>query len=160
MQGYSTLWLPGYDHAGIATQIKVEEMLRNKGLTRFDLGREKFLDEVWAWKDKYGGRIVEQLKTLGCSCDWERQRFTMDDMCARAVRETFVDLYKKGLIYKGDRIINWCPKCTTALSDAEVEYVDKPGHLWHVRYPLYDGSGDIIIATTRRKPCWAIPASP
>ncbi|NCB52236.1 MAG: valine--tRNA ligase [Clostridia bacterium] len=149
MQGYSTLWLPGYDHAGIATQIKVEEMLRNKGLTRFDLGREKFLDEVWAWKDKYGGRIVEQLKTLGCSCDWERQRFTMDDMCAKAVRETFVDLYKKGLIYKGDRIINWCPKCTTALSDAEVEYVDKPGHLWNVRYPLADGSGEIIIATTR-----------
>ena len=149
MDGYSTLWLPGYDHAGIATQIKVEEKLRNEGKTRFDLGREKFLDEVWAWKNKYGGRIVEQLKTLGSSCDWERQRFTMDDTCARAVRETFVDLYQKKLIYKGKRIINWCPKCTTALSDAEVEYVDKPGHLWHIRYPLSDGSGDLIIATTR-----------
>ena len=149
MDGYSTLWLPGYDHAGIATQIKVEEKLRNEGKTRFDLGREKFLDEVWAWKNKYGDRIVEQLKTLGSSCDWERQRFTMDDTCARAVRETFVDLYQKKLIYKGKRIINWCPKCTTALSDAEVEYVDKPGHLWHVRYPLSDGSGDLIIATTR-----------
>ena len=149
MDGYSTLWLPGYDHAGIATQIKVEEKLRNEGKTRFDLGREKFLDEVWAWKNKYGDRIVEQLKTLGSSCDWERQRFTMDDTCARAVRETFVDLYQKKLIYKGKRIINWCPKCTTALSDAEVEYVDKPGHLWHIRYPLSDGSGDLIIATTR-----------
>ena len=149
MDGYSTLWLPGYDHAGIATQIKVEEKLRGEGKTRFDLGRDKFLDEVWAWKNKYGDRIVEQLKTLGSSCDWERQRFTMDDTCARAVRETFVDLYQKKLIYKGKRIINWCPKCTTALSDAEVEYVDKPGHLWHVRYPLSDGSGDLIIATTR-----------
>ena len=149
MDGYSALWLPGYDHAGIATQIKVEEKLRNEGKTRFDLGREKFLDEVWAWKNKYGDRIVEQLKTLGSSCDWERQRFTMDDTCARAVRETFVDLYQKKLIYKGKRIINWCPKCTTALSDAEVEYVDKPGHLWHIRYPLSDGSGDLIIATTR-----------
>ena len=149
MDGYSTLWLPGYDHAGIATQIKVEEKLRGEGKTRFDLGRDKFLDEVWAWKNKYGDRIVEQLKTLGSSCDWERQRFTMDDTCARAVRETFVDLYKKKLIYKGKRIINWCPKCTTALSDAEVEYVEKPGHLWHIRYPLSDGSGDLIIATTR-----------
>ena len=149
MDGYATLWLPGYDHAGIATQIKVEEKLRGEGKTRFDLGRDKFLDEVWAWKNKYGDRIVEQLKTLGSSCDWERQRFTMDDTCARAVRETFVDLYRKKLIYKGKRIINWCPKCTTALSDAEVEYVDKPGHLWHVRYPLSDGSGDLIIATTR-----------
>ena len=119
MDGYSALWLPGYDHAGIATQIKVEEKLRGEGKTRFDLGREGFLDEVWAWKNKYGDRIVEQLKTLGSSCDWERQRFTMDDTCARAVRETFVDLYKKKLIYKGKRIINWCPKCTTALSDAE-----------------------------------------
>ena len=149
MDGYSALWLPGYDHAGIATQIKVEEKLRGEGKTRFDLGREGFLDEVWAWKNKYGDRIVEQLKTLGSSCDWERQRFTMDDTCARAVRETFVDLYKKKLIYKGKRIINWCPKCTTALSDAEVEYVEKPGHLWHIRYPLSDGSGDLIIATTR-----------
>ena len=149
MDGYSTLWLPGYDHAGIATQIKVEEKLRNEGKTRFDLGREGFLDEVWAWKNKYGDRIVQQLKTLGCSCDWERQRFTMDDTCAKAVRETFVHMYEKGLIYKGHRIINWCPHCTTALSDAEVEYTEKPGHLWHVRYPLSDGSGELIIATTR-----------
>ena len=149
MDGYSTLWLPGYDHAGIATQIKVEEKLRNEGKTRFDLGREGFLDEVWAWKNKFGNRIVEQLKTLGCSCDWERQRFTMDDTCAKAVRETFVNMYEKGLIYKGHRIINWCPHCTTALSDAEVEYVEKLGHLWHVRYPLSDGSGELIIATTR-----------
>ena len=149
MDGYSTLWLPGYDHAGIATQIKVEEKLRNEGKTRFDLGREGFLDEVWAWKNKFGNRIVEQLKTLGFSCDWERQRFTMDDTCAKAVRETFVNMYEKGLIYKGHRIINWCPHCTTALSDAEVEYVEKPGHLWHVRYPLSDGSGELIIATTR-----------
>ena len=149
MQGYSALWLPGYDHAGIATQIKVEEKLRNEGLTRFDLGREKFLEEVWAWKDKYGDRIVEQLKTLGSSCDWSRQRFTMDDICAKAVREAFVSLYEKGLIYKGKRIINWCPKCTTALSDAEVEYEDKPGHLWNIRYPLSDGSGEVVVATTR-----------
>ena len=149
MDGYSALWLPGYDHAGIATQIKVEEKLRNEGLTRFDLGRDKFLDEVWAWKDKYGDRIVTQLKTLGSSCDWERQRFTMDDTCARAVRETFCDLYEKGLIYKGKRIINWCPHCTTALSDAEVEYVEKDGSFWHIAYPLADGSGTIEIATTR-----------
>jgi valyl-tRNA synthetase len=149
MDGFSTLWLPGYDHAGIATQIKVEEKLRNEGLTRFDLGREKFLDEVWAWKDKYGDRIVTQLKTLGSSCDWERQRFTMDDVCAKAVRETFCDLYDKGLIYKGKRIINWCPHCTTALSDAEVEYVEKDGNFWHIAYPLKDGSGHIEIATTR-----------
>ncbi|MDO4749778.1 MAG: valine--tRNA ligase [Eubacteriales bacterium] len=149
MDGYSALWLPGYDHAGIATQIKVEEQLRAEGLTRFDLGREAFLERVWDWKNRFGDRIVEQLKTLGSSCDWERQRFTMDDICAKAVRKTFVDLYQKGLIYKGKRIINWCPHCTTALSDAEVEYVDKPGHLWHIRYPLADGSGDLIVATTR-----------
>lgn len=149
MDGYAALWLPGYDHAGIATQIKVEEKLRNEGLTRFDLGRDKFLDEVWAWKDKYGDRIVTQLKTLGSSCDWERQRFTMDETCAKAVRETFCDLYEKGLIYKGKRIINWCPHCTTALSDAEVEYVEKAGNFWHIAYPLADGSGHIEIATTR-----------
>ena len=150
MQGYEALWLPGTDHAGIATQIKVEEELRTKeGLTRYDLGREKFLERVWAWKEKYGDRIVEQQKKMGASCDWDRSRFTMDEGCSRAVRETFCELYDKGLIYKGSRIINWCPNCLTALSDAEVEYVDKPGHLWYVRYPLSDGSGDIIIATTR-----------
>ena len=150
MQGYSTLWLPGTDHAGIATQIKVEEELRVKeGKTRYDLGREKFLQRVWQWKEKYGGRIVEQQKKLGVSCDWSRSRFTMDEGCSKAVRETFCELYDKGLIYKGSRIINWCPHCITALSDAEVEYVDKPGHLWHIRYPLADGSGDLIVATTR-----------
>ena len=149
MSGYCTLWLPGVDHAGIATQIKVEEMLRKEGLTRFDLGREKFLDRVWAWKNQYGDRIVEQLKTLGSSCDWDRQRFTMDDMCARAVREAFCSMYEKGYIYKGKRIINWCPHCTTALSDAEVEYVEKDGFFWHIRYPLTDGSGSVEVATTR-----------
>ena len=150
MQGYSTLWLPGSDHAGIATQIKVEEHLRvNEGLTRHDLGREKFLQRVWEWKEKYGHRIVEQQQKLGSSCDWERARFTMDEGCSRAVRETFCELYDKGLIYKGSRIINWCPHCMTALSDAEVEYADKPGHLWYIRYPLTDGSGDVVVATTR-----------
>ena len=150
MQGYSALWLPGTDHAGIATQIKVEEDLRvNEGLTRYDLGREKFLKRVWQWKEKYGNRIVEQQKKMGASCDWSRSRFTMDEGCSRAVRETFCELYDKGLIYKGSRIINWCPHCLTALSDAEVEYVDKPGYLWHIRYPLTDGSGDIVVATTR-----------
>ena len=150
MQGYATLWLPGVDHAGIATQIKVEEELRVKeGLTRYDLGREKFLQRVWKWKEEYGSRIVEQQKKMGVSCDWSRSRFTMDDTCAKAVRETFCDLYDKGMIYKGSRIINWCPKCATALSDAEVEYTDKPGNLWHIRYPLADGSGDIVVATTR-----------
>ncbi len=149
MQGYNALWVPGVDHAGIATQIKVEEELRKEGLTRYDLGREKFLERVWDWKNKYGNRIVEQQKKLGASCDWDRARFTMDEGCSKAVREVFVSLYEKGLIYKGSRIINWCPHCVTALSDAEVEYVDKPGHLWHIRYPLADGSGEVIVATTR-----------
>ena len=150
MQGYSTLWLPGTDHAGIATQIKVEEELRTKeGKTRYDLGREEFLKRVWKWKEKYGDRIVEQQKKLGVSCDWSRSRFTMDEGCSEAVREAFCELYDKGLIYKGSRIINWCPHCVTALSDAEVEYVDKPGHLWYIRYPLTDGSGDLVVATTR-----------
>ena len=150
MQGYSALWLPGTDHAGIATQIKVEEELRvNEGKTRYDLGREKFLERVWAWKEKYGNRIVQQQKKLGVSCDWSRSRFTMDEGCSKAVREAFCEMYEKGLIYKGSRIINWCPHCLTALSDAEVEYTDKPGHLWYIRYPLADGSGDIVVATTR-----------
>ncbi|MDY2720338.1 MAG: valine--tRNA ligase [Candidatus Faecousia sp.] len=149
MQGYAALWVPGVDHAGIATQIKVEEELRKEGKTRYDLGREKFLERVWDWKKQYGNRIVEQQKKLGSSCDWDRARFTMDEGCSKAVREVFVSLYEKGLIYKGKRIINWCPHCTTALSDAEVEYVDKPGHLWHMRYPLTDGSGYLVVATTR-----------
>ena len=150
MQGYAALWLPGTDHAGIATQIKVEENLRKEeGLTRYDLGREKFLERVWDWKNKYGDRIVEQQKTLGASCDWDRSRFTMDETCAKAVRETFCDLYEKGLIYKGSRIINWCPHCRTALSDAEVEYEDQPGNFWHIRYPIKDSNEFLIIATTR-----------
>ncbi len=150
MQGYSTLWLPGTDHAGIATQIKVEEALRKEeGLTRYDLGRDKFLERVWDWKNKFGNRIIQQLKKLGSSCDWDRERFTMDEGCSRAVREVFVSLYEKGLIYQGNRIINWCPHCTTALSDAEVEYETQAGKLWHIRYPLADGSGEVVVATTR-----------
>ena len=151
MEGYAALWVPGADHAGIATQIKVEEALReNEGLTRYDLGREKFLERVWDWKAKYGARIVEQQKKLGVSCDWSRSRFTMDEGLSKAVRHVFVSLYNKGLIYKGSRIINWCPHCVTALSDAEVEYKDKPGHLWHIRYPI-QGEKDrwVIVATTR-----------
>ena len=150
MQGYAALWVPGTDHAGIATQIKVEEELRNnEGLTRYDLGREKFLDRVWDWKNKYGDRIVEQQKVLGASCDWDRSSFTMDETRAKSVRETFCELYEKGLIYKGSRIINWCPKCRTALSDAEVEYKDMPGFFWHIRYPIEDSDEEFIIATTR-----------
>jgi valyl-tRNA synthetase len=149
MQGFDALWVPGVDHAGIATQIKVEEELRKEGLSRYDLGREKFLERVWDWKHKYGNRIVEQQKKLGASCDWDRAAFTMDEGCSKAVREVFVSMYEKGLIYKGSRIINWCPNCVTALSDAEVEYVDKPGHLWHIRYPLADGTGEVVVATTR-----------
>ncbi|MBR4309037.1 MAG: class I tRNA ligase family protein, partial [Oscillospiraceae bacterium] len=149
MQGFSALWVPGVDHAGIATQIRVEEEMRKEGLTRYDLGREKFLERVWQWKHQYGNRIVEQQKKLGASCDWDRSAFTMDENCSNAVREVFVSLYEKGLIYKGSRIINWCPHCVTALSDAEVEYVDKPGNLWHIRYPLADGSGEVVVATTR-----------
>ena len=150
MQGYEALWMPGTDHAGIATQIKVEENLRKEeGLARYDLGREEFLKRVWAWKDKFGSRIISQLKKLGTSCDWDRERFTMDEGCSKAVREVFVNLYNKGLIYKGHRIINWCPHCATALSDAEVEYETQPGKLWHIRYPLADGSGELVVATTR-----------
>ena len=150
MQGYAALWLPGTDHAGIATQIKVEQELREKeGLTRYDLGREKFLERVWDWKNKYGDRIVEQQKVLGASCDWDRSAFTMDETRAKSVRETFCELYEKGLIYKGNRIINWCPKCRTALSDAEVEYKDMPGSFWHIRYPIEDSDEEFIIATTR-----------
>ena len=149
MQGYSALWLPGVDHAGISTQVKVEEVLRKEGKTRYDLGRDKFLERVWAWKQKYGDRIVEQQKSMGVSCDWDRNRFTMDQVCARAVRETFCSLYEKGLIYKGRRIINWCPHCRTALSDAEVEYKDIPGSFWYIRYPIEDSDEVLTIATTR-----------
>ena len=150
MQGYSALWMPGTDHAGIATQIKVEENLRvNEGKTRYDLGREEFLKRVWDWKHQYGNRIISQLKKLGSSCDWRRERFTMDEGCSKAVKEVFVNLYKKGLIYKGSRIINWCPHCATALSDAEVEYETQPGKLWHIKYPIKDSDEYVVVATTR-----------
>ena len=149
MQGYNVLWLPGKDHAGIATQVKVERQIAEEGLTKYDLGREKFLERVWAWKEKYGGRIGKQIRRLGSSCDWSRERFTMDDVCARAVREVFVSLYEKGLIYQGNRITNWCPRCQTALSDIEVDHKDEQGHLWYFNYPLADGSGYIQVATTR-----------
>lgn len=150
MQGYAALWMPGTDHAGIATQIKVEESLRKEGKTRYDLGREAFVERVWEWKRLYGGRIIEQLKTMGSSCDWDRERFTMDEGCSRAVREVFVNLYEKGLIYKGSRIINWCPHCKTALSDAEVEYTEQQGHFWYIKYPVKENPGEfVLIATTR-----------
>jgi len=151
MQGYCTLWLPGTDHAGIATQIKVEEHLRKtEGLSRHDLGREAFLERVWDWKEKHGSTIIEQLKKLGSSCDWSRERFTMDEGCSRAVREVFVSLYEKGLIYRGSRIINWCPHCVTALSDTEVEHSDREGHFWHIKYPVKGRPGQyLVIATTR-----------
>ena len=149
MQGYSALWLPGTDHASIATEAKIVEAMRQEGLTKEDLGREKFLERAWAWKEKYGGRIVEQLKKLGSSCDWERERFTMDEGCNKAVREVFVRLYNKGLIYRGERIINRCPHCKTSISDAEVEFAEKDGNFWHIRYPFKDGSGYLELATTR-----------
>jgi valyl-tRNA synthetase len=149
MQGYSALWLPGTDHASIATEVKVVEQIAKEGLTKESLGREAFLDRVWDWKKEYGGRIVKQLRKLGSSADWERERFTMDEGCNKAVKEVFVNLYEKGLIYRGHRIINWCPCCRTSLSDAEVEYEDQAGHFWHLRYPLSDGSGYIQMATTR-----------
>ncbi len=149
MQGYSALWLPGTDHASIATEAKIVEAMRKEGITKEDLGREKFLERAWEWKETYGGRIVEQLKKLGSSCDWERLRFTLDEGCSEAVKEVFIRLYEKGLIYRGERIINWCPHCLTSISDAEVEYEEKDGAFWHIRYPFEDGSGYVEIATTR-----------
>ena len=149
MQGFSALWVPGTDHAGIATQIKVEEKLREEGLTRHDLGREKFVERGWDWKNKYGSVIINQLKKLGSSCDWDRERFTMDEGCSKAVREVFVRLYEKDLIYKGSKIVNWCPNCVTALSDVEVEREEQHSHLWHIRYPFKDSNDYIIVATTR-----------
>ncbi len=149
MQGFDTLWLPGTDHASIATEAKIVEKMKEEGVTKEDLGREGFLERAWAWKEQYGGRIVEQLKKLGSSCDWDRIRFTMDEGCNKAVKEVFVNLYEKGLIYRGERIINWCPHCLTSISDAEVEYEDQAGHFWHLRYPFKDGSGYLELATTR-----------
>jgi len=149
MQGYSALWVPGTDHASIATEAKIVEAMRKEGLTKQDIGREAFLKRAWAWKDKFGGRIDQQLRKLGVSCDWERERFTLDEGCSKAVREVFVRLYEKGLIYRGKRIINWCPHCKTTISDAEVEFEEKDGSFWHVRYPFKDGSGYLELATTR-----------
>lgn len=149
MQGYNTLWMPGTDHAGIATQARVEESLAKQGISKHDLGREEFLKRVWQWKEEYGGTIIKQLKRLGASCDWARERFTMDEGCSAAVREVFVSLYEKGLIYRGSYLINWCPKCQTTISDIEVEHEEREGHLWHIRYPLAEGDGYIEVATTR-----------
>ncbi len=149
MQGYNALWMPGTDHAGIATQNVVEQELAREGLSRHDLGRERFIARVWEWRERYGGVIIHQLKRLGCSCDWARERFTMDEGLSRAVREVFVRLYRDGLVYQGDYIVNWCPRCHTAISDLEVEYKEETGHLWHIRYPYVDGSGYIVVATTR-----------
>ncbi len=149
MQGFDTLWLPGTDHASIATEAKIVAKMKEEGLTKEDLGREGFLKRAWEWKEQYGGRIVQQLKKLGSSCDWDRLRFTMDEGCNKAVKEVFVNLYEKDLIYRGERIINWCPHCLTSISDAEVEYEDQAGHFWHLRYALSDGSGYLELATTR-----------
>ncbi|MBQ6538422.1 MAG: valine--tRNA ligase [Eubacterium sp.] len=149
MQGYETLWMPGTDHASIATEAKIVEAMKKEGVTKDDLGREGFLERAWKWKEQYGGRIVSQLKKMGSSCDWERERFTMDEGCNKAVRTVFANLYEKGLIYRGERIINWCPNCLTTISDAEVEYEDQKGHFWHLRYPFADGDGYVELATTR-----------
>ena len=149
MQGYSALWLPGCDHASIATEVKIVEKMKAEGVTKADIGRDGFLVRAWDWKEQYGNRIMLQQRKMGTSCDWSRQAFTMDEKCSRAVREVFVNLYEKGLIYQGDRIINWCPCCKTALSDAEVEYAEEGGHFWHLRYPATDGSTEIVVATTR-----------
>ena len=149
MQGYEALWVPGTDHASIATEAKIVEAMRKEGITKEEIGRDEFLKRAWDWKAEYGGRIVSQLKKIGSSADWDRERFTMDEGCSEAVKEVFVNLYNKGQIYKGERIINWCPKCLTSISDAEVEYEDQAGHFWHLRYPLSDGSGYIEMATTR-----------
>ena len=149
MKGDPTLWLPGTDHAAIATEVKIVDAMRKEGLTKESLGREKFLERAWEWKREYGGRIVNQQRRMGVSCDWSRERFTMDEGCSRAVREVFVRLYEKNLIYRGQRMINWCPSCRSALSDAEVVYSEQPSHLWHIRYPGADGSEGVVVATTR-----------
>ncbi|MEK6255566.1 MAG: class I tRNA ligase family protein, partial [Gemmatimonadales bacterium] len=150
MRGRDAMWIPGTDHAGIATQNVVERDLAKNDLTRHDLGRERFVDRVWEWVDKYGSTIIEQLRTIGCSCDWERTRFTLDEGLSRAVREVFVRLYEKGLVYRGNYIINWCPRCLTALSNEEAEHQDSRGRLYHLRYPLADADGEyVVVATTR-----------
>lgn len=149
MSGYNALWIPGTDHASIATEVKIVEKLKEQGVSKYDLGRDGFLERAWEWKAQYGGRIVEQLKKLGCSCDWDRLAFTMDDARGEAVQKVFLQLYEEGLIYQGDRIINWCPKCKTALSDAEVDHVMTNSHLWHIRYDVEGSDESVIVATTR-----------
>ena len=149
MQGYSALWLPGTDHASIATEAKIVEAMKQEGVTKEDVGRDGFMKRAWEWKEKYGGTIISQLKKLGSSCDWDRERFTLDEGCSKAVKEVFVKLYNEGLIYRGERMINWCPNCKTSISDAEVDFAEKDGNFWHIRYPLADGSGYLNLATTR-----------
>ena len=149
MQGYASLWVPGTDHASIATEARIVEQLKKEGVSKDEIGRETFLERAWQWKKEYGDRIVQQLRKLGCSCDWERERFTMDEGLSAAVEEVFIRLYEKDLIYKGERIINWCPHCLTSISDAEVEYEEQHSHLWHIRYPYEEGDGYIVVATTR-----------
>ena len=150
MQGYNALWIPGTDHASIATEVKIINALKEEGIEKEDLGREKFLERAWDWKEEYGGTIIEQMKKLGSSCDWDRERFTMDEGCSEAVKEVFIKLYEKGYIYRGSRIINWCPVCQTSISDAEVEYEDQAGHFWHIKYPVVGSEGEYVeIATTR-----------
>ena len=149
MQGYSALWLPGTDHASIATEAKIVEAMKQEGVTKEDIGRDGFMKRAWEWKEKYGGTIISQLKKLGSSCDWDRERFTLDEGCSEAVKEVFVKLYNEGLIYRGERMINWCPNCKTSISDAEVDFAEKDGNFWHIRYPLADGSGYLNLATTR-----------
>ena len=149
MQGYNALWIPGTDHASIATEAKIVEAMKKEGISKADIGRDGFLERAWEWKNQYGGRIIEQLKKLGSSCDWQRESFTMDEKCSEAVLEVFCKLYEKDLIYRGERIINWCPNCCTSISDAEVEYEEQDGHFWHIRYQFADGSGEIVVATTR-----------
>jgi len=149
MQGYAALWLPGTDHSSIATEAKIVEKMKEEGVTKEDIGRDGFMQRAWKWKEKYGGTIISQIKKMGCSCDWERERFTLDAGCSKAVKEVFVSLYDQGLIYRGERMINWCPNCVTSISDAEVDFTEKDGNFWHIRYPLTDGSGDLHLATTR-----------
>lgn len=149
MAGYDTLWLPGTDHASIATEAKIVEKMREEGITKDDLGRDKFLERAWAWKEQYGGRIIQQLKKMGSSCDWDRERFTLDEGCSKAVKEVFVGLYDKGLIYRGNRMVNWCPHCNTSISDAEVEYEEKDSNFWHLLYTVKETGEQLELATTR-----------
>lgn len=160
MAGYDTLWLPGTDHASIATEAKIVEKMREEGITKDDLGRDKFLERAWAWKEQYGGRIIQQLKKMGSSCDWDRERFTLDEGCSKAVKEVFVGLYDKGLIYRGNRMVNWCPHCNTSISDAEVEYEEKDSNFWHLLYTVRKQASSLNLPLQDRKQCSAIRLLP